>query len=997
MVIGMITIVAMLGAIFLIVSRHDASQSVSTVNKSQTDPVIVGILSRIGAVLATDRWCDGNNIPYGNMEKSAVGWPKFIDYPHADTNVDDWLTDINNLRKPDASPNPDAFSFLLADTFGSYVDTDGDEIEDAGLADTGLTDPQGNKFYAAVMIVDASSRINLNTAGVGRLPSLVDFDPAQYDLAVPDLPDRVNLRAFLSSNNAAAYTAIHQTRAGSSTAVLKNYSPQTGMQPMTPIATPPRALPFAVNDESWLRYTPPGGTATTANRGRLFDLYNGNSALKTALDAAPASGLLSKRQMLTAWSASPQGLRYPDAGSNDTARVNFWKLSNTGAIEKNDFADVNSPASLLASDATRNLLYTKFLGLLPGTLAGREQLAAHLVANFWVYCDDRIDIGDPERAAYFRNAHAFTPTGETFTVYGMKEQLVFSEVVIWKRAETSYFTVDDTDPGNPVYEEHDCGDWGWFYAIEIYNPTNRPIKLYDETLADNDPNKPIFAVRYGANTFPWWELLKDTIGNPIKDLAPGDRIVLYNYEGARLDPDEAGNQPEEDSDAGGLLAPPLTKSLDAEFLFGTTTPSSKIVRWEALDGTYGVVTLLRQATDESNAPHEIVLDTISGDDTENRQAVEEVDVGTDLLGDEKGAGGERDASWDNTNQRDLRQRALVAAYKPWVSENRPSYDPAAGTFADLHTLLDNNNVGAGDLSAVRQGFDLTLAHGPMLSLGELASLWVTGPEAATGPGDPPMVTKRLKDVEFNTPSRTRVDFSGIDIAGSDYPEVPWACLLSELFDCVPTDPAARFEKTGRVYGRININTAPKEVLRHLPWPDKLTLGGANLLLNDGSSTGNANMEELLKHVIAYREGGSNVVSPLGGGSSVTRNFATRGTTVLAGLRTDTSKGFFTPGELAFVLNDYVNLKVGWSNYNPAGTPAAVNDVAFLDERNKLYASVANLIAIHSDVFQATVLVQLKDLKTGALKNQWRYVALFDRGNCLKPTDRPVVLMMSEVK
>jgi len=85
MVVGVLTIVAMLGGTFLLVSHMDSSSSKSTIAKSQTDPVISGVVSRIQAKLAADRFCSGTT-PYG-----AIAAPKdFIDYP--DPGVDGWLS-----------------------------------------------------------------------------------------------------------------------------------------------------------------------------------------------------------------------------------------------------------------------------------------------------------------------------------------------------------------------------------------------------------------------------------------------------------------------------------------------------------------------------------------------------------------------------------------------------------------------------------------------------------------------------------------------------------------------------------------------------------------------------------------------------------------------------------------------------------------------------------------------------------------------------------------
>jgi len=995
MVIGMLTIVAMLGTVLLIVARQDASQSVSVVDKSQTDPVVASVISRIVAEAAADRFCkdkgpngtDTREGPYSDIDFASLGaegWTRYIDYPDSnnDAKIDRWLTSVQGttirpsfLLDPNKSP-------------GSAPDvcTDGDGVNDAWLTDMGITDRAGNKFFAAVKVVDANSRINVNTAGhfFYNPPGAMAPD---YNFTLPPLPDRVNLDAFLnealgSPAGSTAYGNLHAIRAAGVSLpapAMSTYSLRTGLRPMNPPAGVTPALPFAVSDEPWLLYTTPAMVSSTVDQGRLYNTVG-------LEDLTPAM-----RQMLTTLNASMQGLRptYDMEIATDTGRMNFYRLDQaSSSIAESSFSvGLRNPTD----PATRNLLYKRLCRLLDpnvGNPAARKT-AAHLVANLWTYCEPSTDF---QRAYYFRPVKpGNTPEPEEFAVYGMIEQLVFSEVVVWQRQETSHEWEDDTtDPPSTVIEPNKDG--GWFYAIEIYNPTGTAIKVCDDTTDPGNPT-PIFIVKTASGGIFNWE---DSTGTLITSVGPGERIVLYRY-GGYGDYENAGKRLHPTDPQPDMSEPehvPVVTPLDDDFFFGAGVNMGDkplLILWDDLNSGFEEITLLRKV-EENSVTHEIVLDKISVADIGWTPPASPGDGG-DPLGEEKGAGAERD---DDAT----RQRAMVAKYKTWESN---LFEP---DISDQHTLTEANSVGGGDLADVRQGFGLTLARRPVLSVGEFADLWLTGPgmDDPDGTATPFLhITKELADnAAFHTPSRTRVDFTAdIIAAGGVYPELPWACLLGELFECVPGDPF-RHTAYGRVYGRININTASKEVLRHLPWPATIHVGAAAVEFNDGSANGNTNVDELIDYLIKYRDGDSSGSSS---GMLVARNFSTD---LRAGLRSaGLDRGFLTSGELALVLADYYNHKfAGWADcaaVPTAGTNAAVDSPAYLDNRNALYNAVANLVSVNSDVFQATVLVRLMEVNktTGAVTSnvlrEWRYVTLIDRGNCITPADRPVVLMMTEVK
>jgi len=264
----------------------------------------------------------------------------------------------------------------------------------------------------------------------------------------------------------------------------------------------------------------------------------------------------------------------------------------------------------------------------------------------------------------------------------------------------------------------------------------------------------------------------------------------------------------------------------------------------------------------------------------------------------------------------------------------------------IHTLGDSNNLGEDDIDCL-EGFHISsrISDLPeLLNIGELLGLHAVGPDGNESlPEKLACFARRF--------SRGKADFlnesPGLCNSGT-YPDIPWPLLVGEIFDKDPR-PVVR--------GRININTAPKEVLRRLPWPEEITIPPLDLD-RDGDPelegfSHEIDMDKIVGAIIAFRN------NPATGH---------RGSEC-AGM-----KGFLTPSELIIPLEKYTRSIL---NQNHVLYPLA---------RHLLYSSVGNVISTNSSTFAAYITVRKKisDSRT----RQWHYLDVIDRSVCSKPGALP---------
>jgi len=231
------------------------------------------------------------------------------------------------------------------------------------------------------------------------------------------------------------------------------------------------------------------------------------------------------------------------------------------------------------------------------------------------------------------------------------------------------------------------------------------------------------------------------------------------------------------------------------------------------------------------------------------------------------------------------------------------------------------------------------------------------------------------------------DISHGDYVAGDYPDVPAGAMLSEFFCFIPPDNTRIDEapplKYSRIYGRININTAPKAVLARLPFDLTVTIPG----LTDPTLTAS----DAADYIIAYRDK-NDIGSML---------YKTTGRNVSGVTNLSNAHGFMAAGEVGVPLVDYVNQ--AYLVANPTKTIDNLERIGeYINARNKLYRSISNLITVNSDVYAVYIYVKANeegaagtaDAKSGC---EWRYIAVVDRSNCRDADDTPAVLLFSELK
>ncbi|MHC4758203.1 MAG: hypothetical protein ACYTE8_06075 [Planctomycetota bacterium] len=203
------------------------------------------------------------------------------------------------------------------------------------------------------------------------------------------------------------------------------------------------------------------------------------------------------------------------------------------------------------------------------------------------------------------------------------------------------------------------------------------------------------------------------------------------------------------------------------------------------------------------------------------------------------------------------------------------------------------------------------------------------------------------------------------------------------------------ENETRVKGRININTAPWYVIAQLPW------------VSERDISLSSDKYELAKAIVAYRDKLTEPVDYEGEFGRWNRIGSVIGPEISllsqGDIRED--KGFESIGELALVVNNsdaeasirYYSDAIG--SDDQAGFPdlsidgrtkrdGAEND---FEERNLLFYRMSDLVTVRSDVFTAYILVRI-----GTDGPQRRFIAVLDRSKVGKGADRVKVVSLHSV-
>lgn len=311
--------------------------------------------------------------------------------------------------------------------------------------------------------------------------------------------------------------------------------------------------------------------------------------------------------------------------------------------------------------------------------------------------------------------------------------------------------------------------------------------------------------------------------------------------------------------------------------------------------------------------------------------------------------------------------------------------------------------------------------------------------------------------------------------GTDVPDaltIPLGLRIVEPFDALTPATDATL-----IQGRINVNTAPAEVIACLPLVAPQFnvpaagsgVGGMNSVTNAIDPVNGApNVVSRLQTLLTYRDR----VSPNNDPNGSLTLVQPAGLTNLAGLRgsigrvysdPQTTRGFITPAELA-VLQPWEFPATGQLDPTSAGAGTAERYWAQLggdavnagggtlgaptqvdsyrpytgngdggswitdptddpEERLAIYRAISNIVSTRSDVFVAwfvlrgydpdiieaisvpggnsPTLQQARDAMNDPLNGfratyESRWLVVYDRSNCVKPTDRPKILMQVEL-
>jgi hypothetical protein len=386
MVVGLLTMIGMLGATFLIITRLDARQSMIIESKSQATPLGAGIVAR-GADILTEYLKVDSNGPRGATRAGMAGWLDMLNYP------DDALSKHLALDGV-ATPHKSDILGKSAD----LVDCDQDGVDDSYNIASGVVNSQGVEYYVALKLIDLGGKLCVNVAGSG----------ADADLTTPWSPANINLKAFVGDaaymGTSAENPGIHNLRCGEdqgSMVPLLQFWQECGRRILDPDTNTIQYLPFSVGDEVPLRWQ---GGGASARSGRLYK----------ALKLAPADVYDSRDEMTTFSIARPLLLR---ARSNFSMKVTL----DASTSEKRD-AIYNQMVAVLKTE----------LGWF-GDDTRRGKAAAHFVANLWAY----------QSAGTTGAPWAYTGGGTT--AYGLIPDLVITDAFAKHKKDTSATEVPNDD------------------------------------------------------------------------------------------------------------------------------------------------------------------------------------------------------------------------------------------------------------------------------------------------------------------------------------------------------------------------------------------------------------------------------------------------------------------------------------------------------------------------------------------------------------------------
>ncbi|MDP6633605.1 MAG: helix-hairpin-helix domain-containing protein, partial [Phycisphaerae bacterium] len=375
----------------------------------------------------------------------------------------------------------------------------------------------------------------------------------------------------------------------------------------------------------------------------------------------------------------------------------------------------------------------------------------------------------------------------------------------------------------------------------------------------------------------------------------------------------------------------------ADDVFGVNTGQWKQV--EGLNFDKHTIRLVRIAKDDGGETYNIPIDHVGAStDPANHWAggKEPVDLEYAQLTEEV----------RTLEQTDMALRTLAANSRRDDSLTKHRYSVAkykkTGPNPPATHKLGQANAVTFPETTLKEGFRIKLPHGLLSGPGAISDLYLVGPilydNASSAPADLPELLAKdyaIKESRGRANSHVKND----PILNGD----PW--------NVYPRQRGATEIPWPLVLGEV-IETVPMDLGRG----DSPTRVYGRININTAS-------QEVLKQ-LPWPTG----INAASGAAKIIAYRNSKG-------------GFVTPGELALAME-------GLTGNDAEGQPL---------DRDSIYAAISSCVTVNSDMYAVTVRVQLGASKTPAADRSWYYLAVIDRGCAMFSTDKPAVLLFTQLK
>jgi len=935
LVIVITVMLAVVGVMFVMMARVDSIATSAISDNSQLAAAVDTVVERINTVLVDDLFgSDANmlNGPGDSTNLSVGDEDEYWDYPGPD---DPWLA---NLEPYEFGPGDyrwrhisdiyevmwgyawDVSAHIVQPTDANDADADGDGVTDSLFVQLPISSSKGRPIFAAVRIIDNCGMININTAYRDPTGAAGDWDGS--------LLTHVNLDTDMIHNDYQdgsyyGFMADGDDLAGLTTAQLHGER-CGGVLVQDPI----------YHDEVATRLLNPvvdyvpfdiGDELEFRNRFFLFSPVVTRSGMVWPVTFNPGPSNVGKQipyapdEDIADWF---EKVTSPEIDPCDRI-CNRRHISTTYSFDRivRPYGETPLPGDMLDAFELDTFRQRKFGIRLPPNIPDMEQYIRQLAGAIY-----RGLPGDTEIAGRF---------GQDYTREKLSWQFAVNLI--------DYQDNDGLDPCNPddddpTYYRATLGDGS---EVEFWGVENVECIKHD-TIFISQVAYVNFA---GAGLIPPGDYFAIELLNPntaVKDLTLNDyRIAVESF----------GN-------------------ISLSSILGNTFPSNDVV----------VLT-----NDETNATT-IFAGSILNDPTKIFEVTglsfnpnDEIVVYKEDW--PSGSGADMPVDRIEIPQTVVDPDGLIHA-----AERNETLGPIADNLLWTELWSDTGELGTvTGLTESDPNVQLVVTNEALRTIGEIENVLAVGYSDPNDDTDDNCHTL-IGSIEesYNQPSPSDMGSYGrINLADPNY----WG-LLDFLTCFDPSNDGVDNNGDGQtdeetelaIAGRININTAPWFVIKHLPWVG---------LTNTGADTDN-----LAQAIVAWRDGLnlSNIGGPnYGAGrylaTGITGISEEPGFTNIAQLLQVINMGMTAP---EFDIRKYLDgVNTGAAGISPDYSVDVVDDD--FEERDIIFQRISNLVTVRSDVFTAYILVRI-----GHSGPQKRMIAIFDRSNVYLPTDRPRLVALHPV-